>query len=70
MMNLPNPAEVRWRKASHSDHHGGACVEVASVPQAVGVRDSKDPDGPILVFAAPEWHAFTSRVKECGHDRV
>ncbi|SNS48970.1 DUF397 domain-containing protein [Actinomadura mexicana] len=70
MMNLPNPTGLQWRKASRSDHHGGACIEVASAAPAVGVRDSKDPDGPILIFAATEWRTFVRRVKDREHDLI
>ena len=44
---------AEWRKASYSNSNGGACVEVAgNLPGVVAVRDSKDPDGPVLVFLA------------------
>ncbi|WP_242909663.1 DUF397 domain-containing protein [Actinomadura terrae] len=61
-------SDVRWRKSSRSDEHGGSCVEVASVAPRIGVRDSKDPDGPKLIFNAADWHAFTRRVKTGDHD--
>ena len=32
-------------------------------PGLVGVRDSKDPDGPKLTFAPDEWAAFTTGIK-------
>jgi hypothetical protein len=42
---------VDWRKSSHSTSEG-ECVEVAALPSgAVGVRDSKDPDGPRLMLS-------------------
>ena len=51
-----------WRKASHSGANGGDCVEVAAAPDAlVGVRDSKDPDGPALTFTASTWREFVNR---------
>ncbi len=53
-----------WRKSSHSAQSEGNCVEVATLPSGVAVRDSKDPDGPVLRFTAEEWHAFLSRVRE------
>ena len=34
----------------------------------VGVRDSKDPDGPKLTFSASAWSAFTRSVKSNEHD--
>lgn len=53
---------AHWRKSSHSDQHGGECVEVANLASMVAVRDSKDP-GPRLTFGAASWRAFTRRVK-------
>jgi hypothetical protein len=53
-------ATVSWHRSSHSQD--GACVEVARVPGQVLVRDSKDPDGPILSFTFAEWHAFLAGV--------
>jgi Domain of unknown function (DUF397) len=53
-----------WEKSSYSGSTGGACVEVArNVPQAAAVRDSKDPDGPRLVFTPQEWREFTAGVR-------
>ncbi|MFF1873343.1 DUF397 domain-containing protein [Kitasatospora herbaricolor] len=49
-----------WRKSSHSDN-GGQCVEVApGFPGVMPVRDSKDPEGPVLVFPAGAWQAFVA----------
>ena len=53
-----------WRKSCYSNANGGHCVQVAlNLRDAVAVRDSKDPDGPTLAFAADQWPAFTTRVK-------
>jgi hypothetical protein len=51
-----------WRKSTRSGGQGN-CVEVAATPTAVGVRDSKDPTGPLLVFTRTEWRAFVAGVK-------
>jgi hypothetical protein len=52
-----------WKKSSHSPQ-ADTCVEVArNIPGIVAVRDSKDPDGPTLVFTPATWRAFTSRIK-------
>ncbi|SCL20257.1 DUF397 domain-containing protein [Micromonospora inyonensis] len=53
----PALATARWRKSSHSGDEG-ACVEMAVVPGTVAVRDSKDPDGPVLLFPPTVWTAF------------
>ena len=54
----------RWRKSSYSGNGGGDCVEVArSLPDAVAVRDSKNPDGPILTFSRDEWASFITRLR-------
>ncbi|TDE37798.1 DUF397 domain-containing protein [Actinomadura sp. 6K520] len=46
-MDLKNP---KWRKARRSLSNGGECVELADAAGAVAVRDSKDPDGPVLLL--------------------
>lgn len=52
---------VTWRKSSYSSGNGGNCVEVAADgPGVVAVRDSKDPDGPALVFSPADWSAFVA----------
>ncbi|MEV6011294.1 DUF397 domain-containing protein [Streptomyces sp. NPDC051976] len=51
-----------WRKSSHSNHQS-ACVEMARIDQeAVAFRDSKDPDGPVLIFTRSEAAAFIEDV--------
>jgi hypothetical protein len=58
-----------WRKSSYSSGNGGNCVEVArNLPGAVAVRDSKNPDGPKLIFTPDEWHAFVAGVKDGEFD--
>ncbi|QXJ23087.1 DUF397 domain-containing protein [Actinomadura graeca] len=39
-----------WRKSSHSSSQGDNCVELADLGEHMGVRDSKDPDGPKLLI--------------------
>ncbi|MFY1688965.1 DUF397 domain-containing protein [Plantactinospora sp. WMMB782] len=52
-----------WRKSTRSNGHSGNCVEVAdNLPAVVGVRDSKDPDGPALTFATQAWRSFVRDV--------
>ncbi|NYH43054.1 hypothetical protein HNR22_002781 [Micromonospora jinlongensis] len=50
---------ARWRTSTRSGN--GECVEVAdNLPGVVGVRDSKDPTGPVLMFAPAAWRAFVA----------
>ncbi|WP_267244947.1 DUF397 domain-containing protein [Streptomyces sp. PR69] len=51
-----------WRKSSYSGTEGGSCVEVAASPTTIHVRDSKDPEGPMLTLTPSAWAAFTSQV--------
>jgi hypothetical protein len=47
-----------WMKSSLSFSNSN-CVEVASLPDGkIGVRDSKDSEGPVLRFTSGEWRAF------------
>jgi len=41
----------------------GSCVEIARHGDLLGVRDSKDPAGPVLVFSMTEWQSFLEAVK-------
>lgn len=54
-------SSARWRKARASDSQN-ACVEVAYRDGVIGMRDSKDPEGPVLRFTPEEWAAFLSGV--------
>ncbi|GAB2917756.1 hypothetical protein GCM10027280_00960 [Micromonospora polyrhachis] len=56
-------SKARWRKSSRSNSAGGNCVEVAdNLTGVVGVRDSKDPTGPVLVFGPAAWRTFVAAV--------
>jgi Domain of unknown function (DUF397) len=49
-----------WRKSTYSNGTGGNCVEIAAMPDGGrALRDSKNPDGPQLIFTPDEWRAFT-----------
>jgi hypothetical protein len=52
-----------WRKAGRSTSNGGACVEVASAPDAIVVRDSKDPLGPVLIMTLAHFRRLTDTLK-------
>ncbi|MEV6200257.1 DUF397 domain-containing protein [Streptomyces sp. NPDC051771] len=55
---IHNP-ELGWFKSSYSDSaNGNDCVEVATTPATVHVRDSKDLTGPRLAFDPAAWAGF------------
>lgn len=51
-----------WFKSSYSAENGG-CVEARFRANGVGCRDSKDPEGPALLFEPEQWQAFVNDVK-------
>jgi hypothetical protein len=61
-MNVDSP-RAQWRKSSRSGGQGGACVELADLGAVVGIRDSKDPDGPKLTVGRREMAALAARIK-------
>ncbi|WP_084337363.1 DUF397 domain-containing protein [Actinomadura oligospora] len=52
-----------WQKSSYSGAEGGQCVEVAVLAPEVGLRDSKDPDGPHLHVTRPGFAELLVRLK-------
>jgi hypothetical protein len=59
-----DPGPLSWRKSSYSNGGGGACVEVADLPDGRLVRDTKDHGrGPVLRFSESAWSAFVAAVK-------
>ncbi|MGW0560159.1 DUF397 domain-containing protein [Streptomyces sp. NPDC003016] len=60
-------SNARWRKSTYSNGQGGDCVEIADgFPELAPVRDSKSPDGPVLLFPAGAWAAFVGGLKGAG----
>jgi hypothetical protein len=67
-MNPRDLSDATWWKSSRSANNC-ACVEVAVLPDGqIGVRDSKDQDGPVLLFTTLEWDAFIGGVKDGEFD--
>jgi len=60
--------DAHWTKSSLS-FSNGQCVEVANLHGGeIGVRHSKDPEGPVLRFTPGEWHAFLGGVRNGEFD--
>ncbi len=60
-VNLVSAGDISWRRSRHCD--GGACVEVAELGKMIALRESKDPDGPVITFGSDEWRTFVARIK-------
>ncbi|BBA96883.1 hypothetical protein RVR_2386 [Actinacidiphila reveromycinica] len=56
--DLPN---AKWRKSSFSNG-GEQCVEVAQTRRGIAIRDSKDPNGPALLFTPAAFTEFLAKV--------
>jgi hypothetical protein len=54
---------LNWRKANFSGGNGGQCVETASIPGRVLVRDTADRGGAVLIVTPQAWRAFAAKVK-------
>jgi hypothetical protein len=53
---------AEWRSAPDSN------VEIAFVDDLIGMRDGRQPEGPILVFTEAEWEAFVLGAKDGEFD--
>lgn len=57
--------ELKWRKSSRSGTDNGNCLEIAmNIAGVVAMRDSKDPDGPMLTVSPAEWRSFLSILRQ------
>ncbi|MBF6077220.1 DUF397 domain-containing protein [Nocardia beijingensis] len=60
---------AKWFKSRYSGADK-ACVEVAFLAGGgIGVRDSKNPTGPALVFVPGDWDAFTAGIANGAFER-
>ncbi|HEU4396355.1 MAG TPA: DUF397 domain-containing protein [Actinomycetota bacterium] len=58
---------AKWRTSTVCAN--GTCVQVAFLEDLVGLRDSKDRRGPVLVFSSSEWKAFVDGMRGGDFDR-
>lgn len=57
-----------WRKSSHSSGFDNSnCVELARLPDRIGIRDSKTPDAGHLTLTP---HAFAALLTHIKHDEA
>lgn len=59
-------SRAEWRRANGDDSEGS--VEVAFVDDLIGLRNSAEPDGPVLVFTKDEWDAFVGGAQDGEFD--
>lgn len=52
-----------WKKSSYSNALGN-CVETKLSSTDADVRDSTNPDGPVLSFSRPDWEQFLRAIKQ------
>jgi len=62
--------EVTWSKSRRSNPSGN-CVEFAQLPDGqVGVRNSRFPDGPVLIYTRDEIAALLGGVRDGDFDHL
>jgi len=66
--NCVEVAALGWRTSSYSSSQAN-CVEVALGAPTIGVRDSKDPQGPVLAVPQPRWSTFLHGLTTGDFDR-
>ena len=66
-LDSATPETLQWRKALRSLGNGN-CVEVAPLTSGVLVRDSKDPNGPLIGYSTDSWKSFVMRARTGSFD--
>jgi len=59
-------SSIAWKKSSRCAANA-QCVEVGR-GRTVGVRDSKDQAGPVLMLSPGEWSGFIAAIKRGDYD--
>lgn len=65
-MSVDRRLALHWRTSQFCD--SSACVQVAPASDEIALRDSKNPDGPILRFSRDEWTAFVAGARAGDFD--
>ncbi len=66
---MEDEPRATWRKSSRSSQEGDTCVEVAGLHATVGVRDSTEPEGPVLHVGRDVLTRLLERIKTGQLDR-
>jgi hypothetical protein len=61
-----DPSRAVWQRAAEDS--SDSAVEVAFVDDLIGLRNSAEPDGPVLVFTKEEWDAFVAGAQDGEFD--
>jgi hypothetical protein len=61
-------SQAIWRTSSRSDTDGQSVEVATNIPGIIAVRDSRDPEGPALIFTPAEWEAFVGGVNDGEFD--
>jgi hypothetical protein len=71
MSKTADPTAHQWVKSSYSGNGGAACVEwaptEAATSGAIPVRDSKYPNGPVLMVSSKAWTGLIKLAKGTAH---
>ncbi|WP_199038694.1 DUF397 domain-containing protein [Glycomyces salinus] len=65
------PSSIVWQKSRRSNPNGN-CVEMAALPggEEIAVRNSRDPEGPALVYTVAEIEALVGGAKDGDFDNL
>jgi len=62
---------LTWQKSGRSSPSGN-CVELAKLPgdEGIAIRNSRDPDGPVLIYTMAEIVAFIGGAQDGDFDNL
>jgi hypothetical protein len=61
MLRASDLEHANWHKSTRCD--ANSCVEVAVLTNLVAIRNSTDPDGPVLTFSPDAWRGFVRSIR-------
>ncbi|WP_329533970.1 DUF397 domain-containing protein [Streptomyces sp. NBC_01450] len=66
---MPGPLAPHWFKSSYSGGSGTECVECARMSEGTLVRDSKDPNSPMVTVGSVAWESFIRQLNRQARER-